>query len=213
MIGLVRVLVADDHEMMREAIVNRLEREAGFEVVGAVGDAKTLMYEYVESRPDVVVTDQYLGELTGAEACETIRRVDPDAKILIFSAFERRDEVAAAVASGAMGFVAKTVSGDALCDAIRRAAQGDPVFGAEATRLLMAEIRNPAHGEGAPGVLSDREAEVLRLVADGFTNRQIAERLYLSANTIKSHVERIASKLGVKSRAAAVRRGVEVGAI
>jgi DNA-binding NarL/FixJ family response regulator len=211
----VRLLVAEDHSLMREGIVHRISLASDIEVVACVEDGASLVERYRETGPDVVLTDYRMPSMDGLEALAAIKELDPAAKVIILSAFDDGKVVADAVAAGAVGYLMKSVPGKELCTHIRAAARGQPVFSAEATRLMMEELR--AVSRKAPGArpplrpLSNREIEILGLVARGLTNAQIAKKLYLSPQTIKTHMERICSKLGVKGRTAAVHRATTDG--
>lgn len=205
------MLVADDHSLIREAIANRIAEADDIDVVGCVDDGRQLVTSYLALRPDLVLTDFKMPVLDGLEALAEIRAADPDAKVVMLSAFDDGKLVAQAVAAGAMGFLVKSLPSGELCARIREAARGEPVFTAEATRLMMAELRSPtrpAAGDGTVKKLSDREAEIMALVAQGLTNAQIGRRLYVSPQTVKTHMEHIFTKLGVKGRAAAVHRAI-----
>ena len=198
---------------MLEAIVARLNEAGDIDVIGTVEDGRTLVDRYVADRPDLVLTDCNMPGTRGIEAAMEIRKIDPDARVLILSAFEDQALLGEAVAAGAIGFVVKSIPGADLCASVRAAAAGTPVFDADATKLLMAELRSPSKRLGDPTPLSAREIEILKLVADGMTNGQIAQELYISAQTVKTHMERIFSKLGVRGRAAAVREGIALNLI
>ena len=211
----IRVLVADDHSLMREGIVNRIAQADDIEVVGSVEDGQALVDRYRTARPDVVLTDFRMPSLDGLQALIAIKALDPAAKVVFLSAFEDGKLVAAAVAAGAAGYLMKSLPGRELCAHIRAAAQGQPVFTTEATRLLMEQLRTPARalptGDLVNKQLSAREVEILGLVASGLTNTQVARKLFLSPQTIKTHMERISRKLGVKGRAAAVHKATTEG--
>lgn len=209
----IRILVAEDHPLMLEAIVSRLSAAEDIEVIGTVEDGRTLVDRYVAERPDLVLTDCNMPGTGGIEAAAEIRKIDPDAKVLILSAFDDQSLLGEAVAAGAIGFVVKSIPGSDLCQSVRDAAAGTPVFDAETTKLLMAELRSPKKRLGDPTPLSQREIEILKLVAEGMTNGQIAKELYISAQTVKTHMERIFTKLSVRGRAAAVREGIALDLI
>ena len=145
-----------------------------------------------------------------------ILALDPRAKVLILSAFDDQSLVVAAMAAGAAGYLLKSIPPDELREKVRMAARGEPVLDARTASHMVGAVRNRER-RGAAGLrgqpLSDREVGVLRLVAEGLSNTEIAARLYISPQTVKTHLERICAKLGVSGRAAAVKRGIETGAL
>ena len=199
---------------MREGILHRIAQAPDLEVVGAVADGTALVERFRALAPDVVVTDHRMPGLNGLEALAEIRAIDPGAKVILLSGFDDGQLVADAIAAGAAGFLTKSLPGPELCDHIRAAAGGEPAFSSDATRLLMGQVRSAvtAPPPAPPSKkLSGRELQILRLVADGLTNAQIATKLYLSPQTVKTHLERIFSKLGVNGRAAAVSKSMSEG--
>lgn len=218
-----RVLVAEDHGLMLEAILNRLQSDPGVEVVDAFADGHALVDGYARlhaagATPDLVLCDQGMPRLSGIEATEQILALDPDAKVLILSANEDESVVVAAMAAGAVGYLLKSVPPGELREKARAAARGEPVFDPKTASAMVGEVRRqqqrPLGGATSPGTpLSQREIEVLNLVADGLSNAEVGKQLYISPQTVKTHLERIFTKLGVSGRAAAVKRGIETGAI
>lgn len=221
-----RVLVAEDHGLMLEAILNRLDSDPDMEVVGAVGNGRALVEAYAElhaagATPDLVLCDHGMPILNGTQATEQILQLDPDAKVLILSAYDDESLVTAAVAAGARGYLLKSVPPDELREKARAAARGEPVFDIRTASAMIGAVRRQQQqqqrpvgttaGPGAP--LSHREVEVLGLVSEGLSNAEVGARLYISAQTVKTHLERIFVKLGVSGRTAAVRKGIETGAI
>jgi DNA-binding NarL/FixJ family response regulator len=207
---------------MLEAILSRLEADPGVEVVGTVGDGRALVDAYAGLQaagapPDVVLCDHSMPKMNGIAATEMILGMDPGAKILILSASDDRSLVLAAMAAGAVGYLLKSLPPPELCDKVRSAARGEPVFDSRTAGHVIAAVRRQerlpygATGPGAP--LSQRELDVLSLVSDGLSNAEIGQRLYISSHTVKTHLERIYSKLGVSGRAAAVKKGIETGVI
>ena len=216
-----RVLVAEDHGLMLEAILNRL-RADDIEVVDALADGRALVNSYARlhtagAAPDVVLCDQGMPGLNGTQATEQILALDPGAKVLILSASEDEALVVSAMAAGAVGYLLKSIPPGELQEKVRTAARGEPVFDARTASAMIGQVRRqlrPVGGAAGPGTsLSQREIEVLGLVSEGLSNAEIGRRLYISAQTVKTHLERIFTKLGVSGRAAAVKRGIETGAI
>lgn len=209
---LVRVLLAEDHRLVLEALKARLSRDPGIQIVGTVDNGKDLVEQYLELRPDVVVSDIGMPDMTGIEAVVEIRKTDPVARILFLSGFDDQETIAQAVNAGASGFMVKTVHPRELCECVRKVARGELVFDQAATKVLMAEVRSPRIEQiDHTSPLSARELEILSLVADDLTNAEIADVLFISPLTVKTHVERILAKLGVRGRVGAVREGLARG--
>jgi len=218
--GRLRIVVAEDHPLVLEAIVGRLSADPGFEVVATVGDGEALIATYDRlvaegTEPDVVLSDHLLPRRNGIDATRELVAHHPNARVIILSAVADEATVAAAMAAGASGYLVKSLPGEELHDKVRAAANGEVVYDSESARLLMGAARQQSRAVGMTGgqPLSAREREVLALVADGLSNTAIAAELYLSPQTVKTHLDRIFTKLGVSGRAAAVRRGIETGAI
>ncbi|MGH8993465.1 MAG: response regulator [Acidimicrobiia bacterium] len=216
-----RVMIAEDHGLMLEAIVNRL-RADDIDVVEAVADGRALVEAYTRlhaagTPPDLVLSDFGMPRLNGLQATEEILALDPEAKILILSANEDDSLVVLSMAAGAVGFLLKSLPPGELQEKVRSAARGEPVFDARTFSAMIGQVRRQrgpvgtASGPGAP--LSPREVEVLILVSEGLSNAEVGQRLYISGQTVKTHLERIFTKLGVSGRTAAVKRGIETGVI
>ncbi|HKY75380.1 MAG TPA: response regulator transcription factor [Acidimicrobiia bacterium] len=216
------MLVGEDHGLMLEAIVGRLAADPDMQVVGTAVDGQDLVdtYRALHSdgrRPDVVLCDYSMPRLNGIEAMRLIHDTDASAKVLLLSAFDDRSLVVSAMNAGAVGYLLKSVQPAELRGRVRTAARGEPVLDAVTASHMIGAVRarerRPGGSslEGAP--LSEREVDVLRLVADGMSNSEVATKLYISSQTVKTHMERICSKLGVSGRVAAVKRGLEIGAL
>lgn len=208
----IRVLIAEDHDLVLDAISARLNRHEDIEVVGAARNGKELVEAYAELLPDVVVTDIGLPVMDGVEATAAIRAQFPTAKVLFLSGRDDQETIAKAISAGASGFVVKTVAPTELTESVIKIANGELVFDQTATKFLMAEVRSPTVAKpDLTSTLSARELEILRLMADDLTNAEIAEALFISPLTVKTHVERILAKLGVRGRVGAVRQGIARG--
>ena len=208
----IRVLIAEDHDLVLDAITARLNRHESIEVVGAARNGKELVDAYDELLPDVVVTDIGLPVMDGVEATAAIRAKHPTAKVLFLSGRDDQETIAKAISAGASGFVVKTVAPTELCEGVQKIANGELVFDQTATKFLMAEVRSPTVAKPElSSTLSNREMEILRLMADDLTNAEIADALFISPLTVKTHVERILAKLGVRGRVGAVREGIARG--
>jgi DNA-binding NarL/FixJ family response regulator len=216
-----RLVVAEDHGLMLEAIVNRLSADPGVRIVATFGDGRALVDGYAAlhaagEAPDVVLCDYSMPGLNGIEALRAILHREPQARVLILSAHDDQALVVAAMAAGAAGYLLKSIAPGELREKVRMAARGEPVLDARTAGHMVGAVRTRER-RGAAGLrnqpLTEREVGVLQLVAEGLSNTEIAGRLYISAQTVKTHLERICTKLGVSGRAAAVKRGIETGAL
>lgn len=210
----VRVMVVDDHPMWREAVARDLA-EAGFDVVAAVGDGRQALRVLAAVRPDVVVLDLQLPDVPGVTVTRGILAALPAARVLILSASAEQQDVLDAVKAGAAGYIVKSASRAELLGAVRRTADGDAVFTPGLAGLVLGEFRRLAAAPESAGInrprLTDREAEILRMVATGLSYRQIAERLVLSHRTVQNHVQNTLTKLHLHNRVELTRYAIEHG--
>ncbi|GHJ38188.1 hypothetical protein Sm713_37970 [Streptomyces sp. TS71-3] len=212
-----KVMVVDDHPMWRDAVARDLA-EAGFEVVASAGDGEQAVRRAKAAGPDVLVLDLNLPAKPGVQVCKELVAADPALRVLVLSASGEHADVLEAVKSGATGYLLKSASTHELIDAVRRTAAGDPVFTPGLAGLVLGEYRrlaaepSPAASDepGAPR-LTDREKEVLRLVAKGLSYKQIAERLVISHRTVQNHVQNTLGKLQLHNRVELVRYAIERG--
>ncbi len=195
-----RVLVVDDHPLFRDGLVGLLRTVAEVEVVDAVGDGETAVRRSVELGPDVVLMDLNLPGLPGLEAIRRLTRREPTPAVLVLTMVDDDDSVAAALQMGARGYLLKGATQEEVLAAIRTVAAGGAVFGAGAARRFL------AGGRGVAATLTEREAEVLALVADGRSNPEIAAELGLSVKTVQNHVSHVLAKLQVRDRTQAALR-------
>ncbi|PZG17656.1 response regulator [Nonomuraea aridisoli] len=207
-----RVMVVDDHPMWRDAVARDLEH-AGYQVVAAVGEGRQALRVAGAVRPDVVVLDLRLPDLAGVEVARGLAASERPPRVLVLSASGEQDDVLEAVKAGASGYLVKSASREEFLDAVRRTAEGEPVFTPGLAGLVLGEYRRLATQR--PAVegprLTDRETEVLRLVAKGLSYKQIAERLALSHRTVQNHVQNTLSKLHLHNRVELVRYAIERG--
>jgi DNA-binding NarL/FixJ family response regulator len=198
--------------MWRDAVARDLG-EAGLDVVGTAPDGAAAVRVAKATRPDVVLMDLQLPELSGVEATRQIVAAVPAARVLVLSAGGEADDVLEAVKAGATGYLLKSASAEELLGAVRGAAAGEAVFTAGLAGMLLGEYRRIATGPAVPDTpqLTDRETEVLRLVAKGLTAKQVAARLVLSHRTVQNHVQNAMGKLQVRNRAGLVRYAIEAG--
>lgn len=206
--GPVRVMVVDDHPMWRDAVARDLA-EAGFEVVATAGDGEQAVRRAKAAAPDVLVLDLNLPAKPGVQVCKELVADNPALRVLVLSASGEHADVLEAVKSGATGYLLKSASTEELLDAVRRTAVGDPVFTPGLAGLVLGEYRRLAAepqpdtaADGGPKTprLTDRETEVLRLVAKGLSYKQIAERLVISHRTVQNHVQNTLGKLQLHNR-------------
>jgi DNA-binding NarL/FixJ family response regulator len=211
----VRVMVVDDHPMWREGVARDLT-EAGYEVVAAVGEGRQAVRVAAAVQPAVVVLDLQLPDLSGVDVIHGLAERAPAAKVLVLSASGEHRDVLAAVKAGATGYLVKSAAQQEFLDAVARTAAGDAVFTAGLAGLVLGEYRRlaavPAAGRGeATPQLTERETEVLRLVAKGLSYRQIAERLVVSHRTVQNHVQNTLGKLQLHNRVELTRYAIEQG--
>jgi DNA-binding NarL/FixJ family response regulator len=210
-----RVMVVDDHPMWRDAVTRDLEA-AGVQVVATAATGAEALNRARATRPQVVVLDLQIPPPTGVEVTATLVREDPTVRVLILSASGEHADVLEAVKAGATGYLVKSASSAELLAAVRRVAQGDTVFTAGLAGLVLGEYRRlsetpPASAGPQPPRLTERETEVLRLVAKGLSYKQIAERLVLSHRTVQNHVQNTLGKLQMHNRVQLVRYAIEQG--
>ena len=202
----------DDHPIWRNGAARDLA-ESGYDVVGTAGDGAQALRVAAATRPEVILLDLHLPDMSGAEVTRKLLAATPEVRVLMLSASGERQDVLDAVTAGASGYVLKSAQLSELVEAVRATAAGQAVFTPGLAGLVLGEYRRlstPAGKVVAP-VLTDREAEVLRLVAKGLTYPQIAQRLTLSTRTVQNHVQNTLSKLQLHNKAQLVRYALEQG--
>jgi DNA-binding NarL/FixJ family response regulator len=208
-------MVVDDHPMWRDAIARDLT-DAGYDVVATAGDGHQALRIAAAARPQVVVLDLRLPDISGVEVAGRLIAADPAVRVLVLSASGEQADVLEAVKAGAVGYLLKSADREEFLDAVQRTADGDAVFTPGLAGLVLGEFRRlatkpPAQpGEVAPS-LTARETQILRLVAKGLSYRQIAERLVLSHRTVQNHVQNTLTKLQLHNRVELVRYAIETG--
>ena len=205
----IRVLVADDHSVVRQGLRMFLSLDPDFEIVGEAEDGAQAVELARRSQPDVVLMDLLMPVMDGIEATAAIRCASPDTEVIALTSVLEDAAVIDAVRAGAIGYLLKDAQADELCRAIRAAAAGQVQLSPKAAERLVREVRAPA----SPEALTEREVEVLRLLAHGRSNKEIAHDLMISEKTVKSHVSNILAKLGVPSRTQAALYAVRVGLV
>jgi DNA-binding NarL/FixJ family response regulator len=203
--GLIRILTVDDHPLLREGIAVLIKAEADMELVAEASNGEEAIEQFRLHRPDVTLMDLQMPNLNGTEAISRIRNEFPNAKIIVLSTYSGDVQVLRAIKAGARGYILKGHVGRELLEAIRSVHAGHKKIPAE----IAAELAEHA-GDDA---LSSREMDVLRLIASGNSNKQIADRLSIGETTVKSHITNILSKLGANDRAHAVTIGLQRGVI
>jgi DNA-binding NarL/FixJ family response regulator len=209
----IRVVVVDDHPMWREGVARDLA-EAGCEVIGTAGTGADAARMATSLRPQVVVLDLHLPDMTGVEVLGRLAAGTPETRVLVLSASGEAQDVLDAVKAGATGYLVKSAARAEFVDAVRRTAEGEAVFTPGLAGLVLGEYRRLAtSGATNPDTprLTDRETEVLRLVAKGLSYKQIAERLVLSHRTVQNHVQNTLGKLQLHNRVELVRYAIEQG--
>jgi DNA-binding NarL/FixJ family response regulator len=211
---MIRVLVADDQPLVRSGFRLIIEERGDLELVGEAEDGRQALTLARELGPDVILMDVRMPNLDGVEATRRLVESGTRARILVLTTFDLDEYVYAAVRAGASGFLLKDVQPTELVDAIRVVSAGNSLFGPAATQHLVEQFVHP-RPEAAPVLdqLTEREREILRLLAHGLSNAELAEKLYLSETTVKTHVSAILRKLGVRDRVQAVIRAYEGGLV
>ncbi|MEO3858091.1 response regulator transcription factor [Acrocarpospora sp. B8E8] len=209
-----RVMVVDDHPMWREGVARDLG-EAGYEIVATTGQGRQALRIAAAVRPELVILDLQLPDLPGVEVARGLGASEHPPRVLVLSASGEQDDVLEAVKAGASGYLVKSASREEFLDAVKRTADGDAVFTPGLAGLVLGEYRRlaaqPKAAEDDGPRLTDRETEILRLVAKGLSYRQIAERLVLSHRTVQNHVQNTLSKLQLHNRVELVRYAIEKG--
>lgn len=207
----IRVLLVDDHQVVRRGLRAFLQLQPDIEVVGEVGGGTAAVAAATDARPDVVLMDLVMPEGDGVAAIRALARAAPGARVLVLSSFADDERIFAAMQAGAAGYLLKDVAPDALAEAIREVHRGRPVLHPDVAARLMRRVADPAGPATDP--LTPREREVLRLVVEGYANKQIARRLAITEKTVKTHVSSILQKLGVPDRTAAAVLAIRQGLV
>lgn len=206
-----RIILVDDHEVVRLGLKSLLERHPQFEVVGEAGSAREAMEQVAALEPDVVVMDIRLPGTSGIEACEEIVGQYPDIKVIMLTSYAEDEMLFSAIRAGASGYVLKQIASEELVKAIEAVGRGEALLDPAVTQRVFQEVRRAVKEEEASAFahLSQQEKHVLLLVSAGKTNREIAKNLFLGEGTVRNYVSSILSKLGVNNRAEAAAYAVE----
>ncbi|MGW2717774.1 response regulator [Streptomyces sp. NPDC001492] len=200
--GPIRVFLLDDHEVVRRGVRDLLDDEPDIAVVGEGSTAEQAMVRVPALRPQVAVLDVRLPDGDGVTVCRELRSRLPELACLMLTSFDDEEALLDSIMAGASGYVLKQIQGSDLVSAVRTVAAGQSLLDPSATTRLMARLRGGRQQEEAdplPG-LTDREREILSLIGEGLTNRQIGQRLFLAEKTVKNHISRLLAKLGVERR-------------
>jgi DNA-binding NarL/FixJ family response regulator len=204
----IRVLVVDDHPIVREGLVSVLADEPDFEVAGAAGSAEAAIDLAARVRPDVVLLDLELPGMSGVEAISHLARRAPEARVVVFTAYDADEQVFGAIRAGARGYLLKGATAEEIARAVRAVHAGGSHLEPRVAARVLAEISAPRR---PPGGLSERELQVLRLIASGHSNKEIARQLAIAERTAKFHVTSLMNKLGAGNRAQVVALAVQRG--
>lgn len=214
MSSLIRLVLADDHEVTRTGFVALLAGNPEFEVVGQARDGEEALALCEQLRPDIAILDIRMPRLNGLGAARLLQQRQPEVKVVIFTMDDSPDHLEAAMTAGAVGYLLKDASRDEVIGALQRVAQGEEALNSAVSARLLRRMTERGNGQ-APQVqaLTARERQVLGLVAGGFSNREIGEKLGITTGTAKAHVERVIGKLGASDRTQAAVRGIALGLV
>ena len=213
---LLRVLIVDDHAVVRSGLRAVLEDEEGLEIVGEAASAAEAVDKARTLRPDVVLMDIRMDEgddASGIDACRQIRSELPETQVIMFTSYSEQESVLASIMAGATGFLTKNVSHSKLVEAIREAGRGASLLDPSVTRNVIERLAALSEASAQQEILSEREREVLALIAQGCTNKEIAAKLVVSPYTARNHVIRILNKLGLSRRSEAAAYAVRLGLV
>jgi DNA-binding NarL/FixJ family response regulator len=205
----IRVLIADDHSVIREGLRLFLEQDTDIKVVAEAADGREVLELARQCHPNVVLMDVVMPEMDGIAATESLRREFPDVEVIMLTNVLDRANVVRAVKAGAIGYLLKDIQAAELCQAVHAAAQGQVQLSPQVSGFLMREVQT----SDSPKTLTEREADVLRLLAQGHSNKDIARHLHVVEDTVKSHVRHILSKLGLQSRTQAALYAIRQGLV
>lgn len=196
----IRVFLLDDHEIVRRGLRDLLEVQADFSVVGEASTAEEALARIAPTQPDVAIVDMRLPDGNGVEVCREVRSREPGIQCLILTSFADDEALFDAIMAGAAGYLLKQIKGTDLIDAIRRVAAGQSLLDPEVTARVLERLRSGPEEDERLARLTEQERRILDLIAEGLTNRQIAERIFLAEKTVKNYVSNLLAKLGMERR-------------
>jgi DNA-binding NarL/FixJ family response regulator len=208
-----RLMIVDDHEVVRMGLKAALDIEDDFTVVAEAANGQEAIDRARVQRPDIVLMDVRMDVMDGIEACREIRSEFPDTKVLMLTSYAEEETVVAALLAGAAGYVLKNVARSRLLEALRSVARGETLLDSKVTRSVLEKLTSGTGAKQSEDNLTEREREVLVLIADGATNKEIAQKLVVSENTARNHVSHILSKLGFSRRSEAAAYAVRKGLV
>jgi len=210
---MIRLVIIDDHEMVREGLKAMLVTEPDFHIVGDAANAHQALLLIEQTKPDIALLDVRLPGMSGIEACQIITKRYPDTAVIILTTFTDEELIAQCIQAGARGFIVKDIERFDLKRSIRAVARGEAAIDSKAAVAVLARLRRtlPVETASSPEPLSTQQLVILRLVAQGLSSREIATQLYLSENTVKGYVQDILHRLNVKNRTEAVMVAVKQG--
>jgi two-component system response regulator DevR len=196
----IRVFLLDDHEVVRQGLRALVEADGSIEVVGESGSAREATSRIPALRPDVAILDGRLPDGSGVDVCRDVRSVDPTIACLILTSYDDDEALFNAIMAGASGYILKQIHGSDLVDAIHRVAEGQSLLDPQLTARVLTRLREGPTSDPALDQLTQQERRILALIAEGLTNRQIGERLFLAEKTVKNYVSSLLAKLGMERR-------------
>ncbi len=196
----IRVFLLDDHELVRRGLRDLLESEGDIEVVGEAGTVAEATARIPALRPHVAILDARLPDGSGIDVCRDVRSIDPTIKALILTSYDDDEALFAAILAGAAGYVLKQIGSGDLVDGVRRVASGQSLIDPALTQRVLDRVRNGPEQHAELASLTEQERKILTLIAEGLTNRQIGERMFLAEKTVKNYVSSILAKLGLERR-------------
>ncbi len=208
--GTIRVFLLDDHEIVRDGIRALLSEAGGIEVVGEAGTVAEARARIPPTQPDVAILDVQLPDGSGVEVCRDVRAALPQLQCLMLTSFADDEALFEAIVAGAAGYLLKQVRGTDIVDAVRRVAQGQSLLDPTLTKRVLDRMREPPSEDERLARLTGQERKILALIAEGLTNRQIAERMFLAEKTVKNYVSNLLAKLGMERRTQAAVFGADV---
>jgi DNA-binding NarL/FixJ family response regulator len=207
----IRVFLLDDHEIVRRGLIDLLSSTADITVVGEAATAGEALRRIPAARPDVAVLDARLPDGNGIDVCRDIRSAHPEVRCVILTSYDDDEALFAAVMAGASGYLLKQIAGNSLLDAVRAVAAGRSLTDPAVTGRLLDRLRHPAEPDPRVSELTPREREILDLIAEGLSNKQIGARLFLAEKTVKNYVSSLLAKLHMQRRTQAAVFGAEIG--